>query len=88
MPPTDFVVLALDANDAAEWRAEHPELADTARVVVANGHGWAALRGIVPSALSLGRRAAEHVSIGGTETPRSVRLALAVAERRREAVLA
>lgn len=88
MAPTDFVVLALDARDADNWRHEHPELADTARIVVANGKGWAALRGIVPSALSIGEAAAKHVDIGGSWPPRSVRLALEVAERRRLAVQA
>lgn len=85
MAPTDFVVLALDARDADDWRHEHPELADSARIVVANGRGWGALRGIVPASLSLGRAAARNPNIGGTEVPRHIRLAVELAARRQVA---
>ena len=85
MAPTDFVVPALDARDADDWRHEHPELADSARIVVANGRGWGALRGIVPSSLSLGRAASSNANIGGTDVPRSIRLALELAARRQVA---
>lgn len=85
MAPTDFVVLVLDARDADDWRHEHPELADSARIVVANGQGWGALRGIVPSALALGKAAARNANIGGTEVPRHIRLAIELAARRQPA---
>lgn len=88
MPYEDrLVVLALHERDAKEWKREHPELAADARVVLANGRGWDALRGIVPTALALGEMAGADASIAGSEPPRHVRLALEVAEGRMPHVL-
>lgn len=82
---TRLTVLALHQRDADEWKREHPELADDARIVI--GRDWDALRGIHPTALSLGNAASAMASIAGTETPRRIRLALEVAEHRRAHVL-
>jgi hypothetical protein len=86
MPYEDrLTVLALHQRDADEWEREHPELADDARIVI--GRGWDALRGIHPTALSLGHAASQDMRIAGTEAPRHLRLALELAEHRRPHVL-
>jgi hypothetical protein len=81
MSKTDFVVLALDSADADAWRLEHPELAHNVRVVLAEGRGWEAVRGMRLSALSLAPGAAADANIGGTEPPLFTRVNLRVQER-------
>ncbi|MDY0829122.1 hypothetical protein SK224_08285 [Microbacterium sp. BG28] len=81
MPFDGLVVLALSARDANDWRAEHAELAESARIVI--GSSWDALRGIYPTTLSLGASAAAAPGIGGSQMPHWISLALELGERRR-----
>lgn len=90
MPTQELVVLCLDEVDAAMWRAENPELADAARIVL--GHDWEPVvdlvfEGVWPFTVCLGWAAAQAAWIGGVNPPRAIRLALTLAEDRRPAYL-
>lgn len=82
MPHPDMVALVLDELDAEQFCDEFPELADETHIIIAGDRGWAALAGIVPTTVTLGYAAAMHPDIGGTETPRHIRLALMLAAHR------
>lgn len=83
-----MVALVLDELDAEQWIDEFPELADETLIIIAGNKGWSALNGIVPTTVTLGYAAAMHPDIGGTETPRHIRLALLLAAHRQPAYIA
>lgn len=82
MATSGLVALVLDDIDAEQFKDEFPELADETRIVIAGTQGWAVMHGVIPTTLSLGYAAALHPSIGGTEAPRHVRLALMLSAHR------
>lgn len=90
---TELVALVLDDLDAEQWQDEHPDLAPNTRIIIANDRGWSALdevkptTGHIPSTVSLGSAAAMHPTIGGTDMPRWLRLALTMADHHRPAYL-
>lgn len=85
----DIIVIALSQDDAYEWYAENPELADAATAFVVRS--WEDLKpstvGAYATTYVLTERAAASAAFGGTEAPRWMRIAAELTERRRPAYL-